>query len=120
MKLITHNLLTSKCLKGVVNGYPLKLEVNEVKNVEVEFNADFVKRILPKLDYEVLRNTALSLGVELPLEMEKDDDPEFLNKVHHALMEVEVISGDLVCPETGRKFNIKDGIPNMLCNEEEV
>lgn len=52
--------------------------------------------------------------------MEKDDDPEFLNKVHHALMEIEVISGDLVCPETGRKFNIKDGIPNMLCNEEEV
>ena len=48
------------------------------------------------------------------------DNSDFLNKVHHALFEVEVVSGDLICPETGRKFVIKDGIPNMLCSEDEV
>lgn len=28
MKLLTHNMLTSKCLKNVVTGYPLKLTVS--------------------------------------------------------------------------------------------
>lgn len=27
MKLLTHNMLTSKCLKGVTVGYPLGIEV---------------------------------------------------------------------------------------------
>ena len=47
-------------------------------------------------------------------------DEESVKRVHHALLEVEVIDGELVCPETGRKFPIKQGIPNMLCNEDEV
>jgi len=33
---------------------------------------------------------------------------------------VEVIDGDLVCPETGRKFPVAEGIPNMLANEDEI
>jgi multifunctional methyltransferase subunit TRM112 len=33
---------------------------------------------------------------------------------------VEVVEGCLVCPESGREFPIKDGIPNMLLNEDEV
>lgn len=45
---------------------------------------------------------------------------EFLKKVHHVLLEVEVINGDLLCPESGRRFPINDGIPNMLLNEDEV
>lgn len=43
-----------------------------------------------------------------------------MQKVHHALFEVEIMEGELICPETGRKFPIKKGIPNMLCNEDEV
>ena len=34
--------------------------------------------------------------------------------------QVEVMNGSLVCPETGRKFPVTDGIPNMLLNEDEV
>lgn len=60
------------------------------------------------------------MGVELPLEKDESEGEEFLKKVHHILFEVEIVTGDLICPETGRKFGIKDGIPNMLCNEEEV
>ncbi|KAH9400969.1 hypothetical protein TYRP_002552 [Tyrophagus putrescentiae] len=120
MKLLTHNMLTSKCLKGVVTGYPLKLEVSEVKTVSVDFNEDFVKRILAKMDYDVLRETAQTLGVELPAEKDQSESEEFLKQVHHALLELEVTTGDLVCPETGRKFPIKNGIPNMLCNEDEI
>ena len=35
-------------------------------------------------------------------------------------LQVEVQEGSLVCPETGRRFPISDGIPNMLLNEDEV
>ena len=35
-------------------------------------------------------------------------------------LQVEVIEGELVCPESGRKFPITNGIPNMLLLEHEV
>lgn len=35
-------------------------------------------------------------------------------------VQVDVVSGDLECPESGRKFPITRGIPNMLVNENEV
>jgi multifunctional methyltransferase subunit TRM112 len=44
----------------------------------------------------------------------------FLRATHHALLEVNVLEGELECPETGRRFPIKRGVPNMLLNEDEV
>ena len=35
-------------------------------------------------------------------------------------IQVEVINGDLICPESSRKFPVTDGIPNMLLNEDEI
>ena len=49
-----------------------------------------------------------------------ENDQEFLKKAHHALLEIELINGNLVCPETNRKFPVSDGIPNMLLNEDEI
>ncbi|KAI1301585.1 Multifunctional methyltransferase subunit Uncharacterized protein [Halotydeus destructor] len=122
MKLLTHNMLTSKCLRGVQVGYPLKIIASEVKKTDVEFNSEFVLRMIPKMDWNVLCEAAKNLGVEnLPSEAPDNSvDEDVMKKVHHALFEVEVIQGELVCPETGRKFPIKQGIPNMLCNEDEV
>ena len=37
-------------------------------------------------------------------------DEEFLRKLHHALFEVHVVEGFLICPESGRRFPIKDGM----------
>lgn len=34
-------------------------------------------------------------------------------------MNVEVMDGELECPETGRLFMIRDGIPNMLVNGDD-
>ena len=65
---------------------------------------------------------ALGQASDLPTELVEnyENDQEFLKKAHHVLMEVEIINGDLVCPETGRRFPVADGIPNMLLNEDEV
>lgn len=80
--------------------------------------------MIPRLDWEVVVKAAQALGQasDLPTELVEnyENDQEFLKKAHHVLMEVEIINGDLVCPETGRRFPVADGIPNMLLNEDEV
>jgi multifunctional methyltransferase subunit TRM112 len=48
------------------------------------------------------------------------NDDEFLKKMHRILLEYEVEEGELICPETGRKFPITKGIPNMLLQETEL
>lgn len=123
MRLLTHNML--KCnAKGVKNGYPLQIEVEKTETRETEFNPEFIKNMLHKLDYSVLLGASKQLGSETALpeslteEMKADD--EILKKIHHVLMEVLLIEGNLICPETGRKFPVKNGIPNMLLNEDEV
>lgn len=99
-------------------------QVKDLKVLEVEFNPEFVTRVIPKIDWTVLRGAAESVGHlgDLPLQPVPDyeNNDEFLRKVHHVLFEIDIINGDLVCPETGRKFPITDGIPNMLLNEDEV
>ncbi|KAM9375383.1 multifunctional methyltransferase subunit TRM112-like protein [Pholidichthys leucotaenia] len=123
MKLLTHNMLTSH-VKGVIKGFPLIIKATEVKVNEVEFNPEFVSRMIPKLEWNALVQAAEELGQrqDLPGELVPDfeKNEEFLKKVHRVLLEVEVIEGCLKCPESGREFPICKGIPNMLLNEDEV
>lgn len=83
-----------------------------------------MKKIIPRLDWSAVCLAAEKLGLrdQLPAEMEEShiSDEEFLKKLHHILFEIDIVEGELVCPETGRKFPISDGIPNMLLNEDEV
>ncbi|CAK9291790.1 unnamed protein product, partial [Gordionus sp. m RMFG-2023] len=122
MKLFTHNMLTSRCLKGVLSGYPLELIATNVQIREIEFKPEFIIKMISKLDWNVFVDTAnkLGYGTELPKSNPPENfnkDDEFLKKVHHALFEVDVEEGELICPETKRKFPITKGIPNMLINE---
>jgi multifunctional methyltransferase subunit TRM112 len=73
------------------------------------------------MDWTALHEAAKSIGVDVPPEIPGEGaESELMKQIHHALFEIEVIEGELICPETGRKFPIKQGIPNMLCNEDEV
>ena len=38
------------------DGYPLKIEAKKVDIVKTEFNQEFIKGILTKIDYDALRN----------------------------------------------------------------
>lgn len=118
MKLLTHNLLSSRFLRNVQTGYPLKLIVTQTEEVRTEYNDEFLKKMLKKIDYPVLREAAGVCGQQLP-ENINDGQEEDLKLIHKALFDIEVISGSLVCPESGREFPINDGIPNMLRNEDE-
>ncbi|XP_010791348.1 multifunctional methyltransferase subunit TRM112-like protein [Notothenia coriiceps] len=57
MKLLTHNMLTSH-VKGVTKGYPLLIKATEVKVNEVDFNPQFVSRMIPKLEWSALVQAA--------------------------------------------------------------
>ncbi|XP_076454560.1 multifunctional methyltransferase subunit TRM112-like protein [Babylonia areolata] len=124
MKLLTHNMLTSNIIKGVTKGFPLGISPSRVEVQEVDFNPEFITRILPKLDFTALRQAAQQVGhaeglpEQLPESVESCEATQ--KALHHVLLQVEILEGELVCPETGRKFPIQNGIPNMLLNEDEV
>ncbi|KAJ6398809.1 hypothetical protein OIU77_019554 [Salix suchowensis] len=121
MRLFTHNMLSSN-IKGVANGFPLRIEAEQVLEKQVDFNPDFLRNLFPKLEWKALVDGARALGyAELPEAADSSmlESEEFLRKVHHALLELHLEEGALTCPETGRKFPVNKGIPNMLLHEDE-
>ena len=81
--------------------------------------------MLKKVEYPVLIDAAKAANIDvaaipaqLPSNWESDED--FLTKAHRLMNCVDVVEGEMECPESGRKFAIRDGIPNMLANEDEV
>ena len=122
MRLFTHNMLQCNA-KGVTMGYPLAIEASETEVLETEYNPDFVRNLVPKLEWSALVAAATGLGIAgLPEEISDEllADDAVVRALHHALMEVNVLAGALICPESGRRFPIVNGIPNMLLNEDEV
>uniref|UniRef100_A0A915DXX7 Multifunctional methyltransferase subunit TRM112-like protein n=1 Tax=Ditylenchus dipsaci TaxID=166011 RepID=A0A915DXX7_9BILA len=124
MKLLTHNFLSSQFLKGVKTGYPLILRATKVQTEEVEYNDVFMKKMIPKLDYPALVQAAKSVTEDsnLPDELVSnwEDNEEFLKKVHSVIMGIDVVDGELECPESGHKFMIRSSIPNMLVDADKV
>eukprot|EP00913_Durusdinium_trenchii_P009813 g9214.t1 len=117
MKLMTHNLL--KCNK----------------KGETPYEQSFVSAMIPKLEYGALLKALAeirecpkiehveklgalpSLPEALPASPESDE--EFLKALHTILFDLDLIEGQLICPESGRVFPVNDGIPNMLLNDDE-
>ena len=116
MRLLTHNTL--KCAaKGVTAGYPLQLQIDEFNVVETDCNFDFLRHLLPSLHWDAILVAAKAVNLEgFPQEFQPAllEDEEFLEAVHNLLLDIHVITGRLICPETGRVFPIEAGIPNML------
>ena len=118
-----NNLLSSHVWGVEPRGFPLRLQATEVRINPVEFNPDFIARMIPKVEWAALLEAADTVHlVEVPKEPIQgyERKEEFLRKMHHELLEVEVLEGTLQCPESGRLFPISHGIPNMLLSDEET
>jgi multifunctional methyltransferase subunit TRM112 len=118
---------------------------------EAPLDVEMIRRILSKVDYDVLKEAYRQISgacnesnIEAPdlpetipsrfiaqnaienvdevVDESSYDDADIavLNILFHALFEIHVIEGVLVCPDTGREFPIKDGIPNMILHEDEL
>ena len=110
--------------QGTTSGFPLRIEVLQKEEREAEFHAEFLVNTLGKIEWDAFVGAARSIGADdgLPNTKPADvsGDEAFLRAFHHALLEVHVQEGYLVCPDSGRRFPITKGIPNMLLNEDEV
>ncbi|KAL3917282.1 MAG: hypothetical protein SGARI_007752 [Bacillariaceae sp.] len=112
-------------------GFPLKITAVEVKVIDHpeasavgERELDFVKRILPTLEWPALVQERAAADVGIPtlppsLTVELAEDEAFLKALYHILLNVHLVKGMLTCPVTGREFPVTDGIPNMMLEEEE-
>ncbi|OQR71224.1 hypothetical protein BIW11_01536 [Tropilaelaps mercedesae] len=105
-------------------GSLLQSMVRKTEVTEANFSEEFLQRMIPRLDWPAFLQAANKLGVggDLPSSAPTDvrSDAAVLQAIHHALLEVEVMEGELICPETQRRFPITNGIPNMLLNEDEI
>lgn len=113
-------------------GYPLIIENGaELIVEESPVDNELVLKLLPKLDYSALLGAInnlreQSVGFDIPeLPPAVPDNPaelddETIAKFHKVLFDIHLVKGHLICPDTGRKFPVKDGIPNMILHEDEV
>ena len=107
VRLVTHNLLACHAKNCNANNFPLQFKDVSLEIRESEFNSEFLKNFMPKLEWKALVDTArqvskyctepvypnitfpLKLGdTSLPLEQPEMVDDEFLKNLHHVLFEV--------------------------------
>jgi len=111
VRLITHNLLACHAKGCTTNNFPLKLTNIELALREAEFNPDFLRGFLPRIEWDALiqasrevRNTSLFIwdqrnkmlfffkykvgDTSLPVERPEMLDDDLLRQLHHVLLEV--------------------------------
>ena len=112
VRLITHNLLACHAKGCSTNNFPLKLTNVKLALREAEFNPDFLRGFLPRIEWDaliqasrevnqlvILRSISKQTHVvllflneigdtSLPLERPEMLDDELLKQLHHVLLEV--------------------------------
>ncbi|OJJ47420.1 hypothetical protein ASPZODRAFT_130878 [Penicilliopsis zonata CBS 506.65] len=120
MKVLTANFITCaiKDCKASPKSFPLHFQNAELELQELEFQPDFLRHILPRIDWDSLRVTANELGFpsipETKPEGEELNNEELLRNLHQLLLETQVMEGKLVCDNCGHEYMIKEGIANFL------
>ncbi|KAH7910418.1 hypothetical protein BJ138DRAFT_1114112 [Hygrophoropsis aurantiaca] len=121
VRLITHNLLACHVKGCTTNNFPLTFQDVQIELQEAEFNPEFVRNLLSRLDWAALVDAAKQVGdTSLPPEEPEMMDDDLLKKLHHVLLEIHVIEGAMTCPNCKHVYPISNGIPNMLLAEHEI
>lgn len=84
---------------------------------ETDINLDFMRHLIPGLYWPGVVLAAKAVGFEgLPDSFSAEilDDEGVLQVLHRLLFDTHIIEGTLICPESGQRFPISDGIPNMM------
>ncbi|KAG8835019.1 hypothetical protein FRC17_005867 [Serendipita sp. 399] len=141
VRLITHNLLACHVRGCTTNNFPLVFKDVQIELKEAEYNEQFLRNFMPKIEWRALIDTAKSVIIFftvskddiLPIIVQLNDqslpdqppelenvNEEFLKALHHVLLEIHVEEGAMVCPNCGHVYPISNGIPNMLLQEHEL
>ncbi|KAJ7793979.1 hypothetical protein B0H14DRAFT_2202904, partial [Mycena olivaceomarginata] len=71
------------------NNFPLEFKDVQVVLRESEFNPDFLRGLIPKIEWTALVGAARELGdTSLPDQPPEMLDEDFLKTLHHVLLEV--------------------------------
>lgn len=126
MRLLVHNFLQCH-VRNCSNPYPLSLEVTEWSQdtPAPEYNRATALRLLCKIEWPCLLDVAGQLGVPevsgLPAEKpDENASDDVLAKIMMVLVGRSVDNGKMICSGCGHVYPIKDAIPNMLLNEDEI
>lgn len=95
------------------------LEPTQVETIETEYNKEFILRMIPRLDWNLVRQVSKQFAFgELPPVAPHNDttDEETLRLLHKLLLETHIKEGVLKSQD-GTIYPIKDGIPNMLITQ---
>ncbi|OSX62980.1 hypothetical protein POSPLADRAFT_1074313 [Postia placenta MAD-698-R-SB12] len=121
VRLITHNLLACHAKGCTSNNFPLQLKDVQVELRDAEYNADFLRGFISRIEWPALVDAARQLGdTSLPNEPPEMMDDDFLQKLHHVLLEIHIEEGAMICPNCAHVYPISNGIPNMLLAEHEI
>ncbi|CAG8141048.1 unnamed protein product [Penicillium olsonii] len=120
MKVITANFVTCavKECKTSPASFPLHFHDAELEQQELDFQPEFIRNVIPRIDWEALRATANELGFpSLPdakPEGQALENEQTLRDLHRMLLETHVSEGKLVCGNCNHAYTIKEGIANFL------
>ena len=127
-------LYTTFVDQRTTEGFPLIIEAEVIELEESPVDAQMLLRLLPKLDYSAVLQAVKQLAPKceehqismpdlpdvLPETLDETRDSALIANLHRVLFDIHLQEGWLVCPSSGRKFPVKDGIPNMILHEDEV
>lgn len=85
--------------------------------VESECNIEFIRHIIASLHWPGIIIAANAVGLQGFPETINDElinDDDFIQALHHLLLDIHIIEGTLICPETGYRFPIHEGIPSLM------
>ncbi|KAB8269562.1 hypothetical protein BDV30DRAFT_185737 [Aspergillus minisclerotigenes] len=120
MKLITANFLTCavKGCKASPASFPLHFRDAELELQELDFQPDFIRNIVPRIDWPALQIMANELGFPKILDKKPEGDElkdeQILKELHRLLLETHINEGKLTCGNCGHEYLIKEGIANFL------
>ena len=111
-------------MKKCINGYPLRIGANKIDKRQDEIDDEFVKRTLKKVDLNALIIGSQDMKIiddNSALKNLKEEDIEkkdVLNDLKTILFKSLLIEGILKCPDCGTEYPVKNGIPDMVVNDD--
>ena len=123
MKFVTTNFVKCavKACDSSTDAFPLLFLECQIVQEEQDYNPDFIKHILERLEWDAVVQVARELGNEsLPvvkpegLDPIMEDDQAILRDLHTLLVETQIVEGKMTCRNCGHIYFIKNLIPNFF------
>lgn len=119
MKLLTTNFVQCavRSCASTTDSFPLLYKDCELVHEDLDFDPDFIRNIMVKIDWPALVQVAQDLGnTSLPQQKPEIEncDEQLLRDLHVFLMETQIKDGKMLCKNCDHVYHIKNTIPNFL------